>query len=88
VGTKANVLSVPSSAITKTGPLTTVTVRKDGKDALTPVQTGLLGDSGTEITSGLAEGDVVVLSAGGGLPAGFSFPGGGFPGAIPGGLGQ
>jgi multidrug efflux pump subunit AcrA (membrane-fusion protein) len=87
-GTKAGVLNVPSSAITKVGPLTTVTVRKDGKDTPTPVQTGLVGDSGTEITSGLAEGDVIVLSASSGLPGGFTFPGGGFPGAIPGGLGQ
>jgi multidrug efflux pump subunit AcrA (membrane-fusion protein) len=87
-GTKADVLTVPSSAISKVGPLTTVTVRKDGKDTPTQVQTGLVGDSGTEITSGLSEGDVVVLSTSSGVPGGFTFPGGGLPGGISRGLGQ
>ena len=88
-GTKASVLYVPSSSITTVGPLKTVTLRKAGKDTPTTVQTGFVGDSGTEITSGLAEGDVVVLSASsGGTGGGFTFPGGGFGGAISGGLGQ
>ncbi len=52
------------------------------------MQTGLAGDSGTEITGGLAEGDVVVLPTSSGLPGGFTFPGGGLPGGISRGLGQ
>jgi len=88
-GTKASVLYVPSSSITTVGPLKTVTLRKAGKDTPTTVQTGFVGDSGTEITSGLAEGDVVVLSASsGGTGGGFTFPGGGLGGAVSGGLGQ
>ena len=82
VGSKADVLNVPSSAITKVGDLSTVVVRKDGADATTQVGTGLVGDNGTEITSGLSEGDAVVLSTttdGGG---GFTFPGGGFGGGL------
>ena len=88
-GTKASVLYVPSSSITAVGPLKTVTLRKAGKDTPTTVQTGFVGDSGTEITSGLAEGDVVVLSASsGGTGGGFTFPGGGLGGGISVGLGQ
>lgn len=80
--TRDNVLSVPSSAITKTGPVSTVTVRKDGKDVVTTVQTGLVGDNGTEITSGLAEGDQVVISSSTGTGATFTFPGGGLGGGL------
>ena len=78
VGSKSDVLSVPSSAITKIGNLSTVIVRKDGKDTTTQVGTGLVGDNGTEITSGLSEGDVVVLSTSSDSGNGFTFPGGGF----------
>ena len=77
VGTKTAVLSVPSSAITKIGDLSTVVVRKDGKDTTTQVGTGLVGDNGTEITSGLSDGDVVVLSTTTDSGNGFTFPGGG-----------
>ena len=77
-----NVLSVPSSAITKSGPISTVTVRKNGQDVVTTVQTGLVGDSGTEITSGLSEGDQVVISTSTGTGPAFSFPGGGLGGGL------
>jgi multidrug efflux pump subunit AcrA (membrane-fusion protein) len=83
--TRDNVLSVPSSAITKSGPVSTVTVRKSGQDVVTVVGTGLVGDSGTEITSGLSEGDEVVISSSStGTGGTFTFPGGG----LGGGLGQ
>ena len=82
VDSKADVLSVPSSAITKVGNLSTVVVRKDDADATTPVGTGLVGDNGTEITSGLSEGDVVVLSTNTDSGGGFTFPGGGFGGGL------
>jgi len=80
--TRDAVLSVPSSAITKSGPISTVTVRKDGQDVVTTVGTGLVGDSGTEITSGLSEGDQVVISSSTGTNGGFTFPGGGFGGGL------
>ena len=82
--TRDSVLSVPSSAITKSGPVSTVTVRKNGQDVVTVVGTGLVGDSGTEITSGLSEGDQVVISNSTGTGGTFTFPGGG----LGGGLGQ
>jgi multidrug efflux pump subunit AcrA (membrane-fusion protein) len=80
--TRDNVLSVPSSAITKTGPISTVTVRKDGKDVVTTVVTGLVGDSGTEITSGLSEGDQVVITSSAATGGTFTFPGGGLGGGL------
>jgi len=83
--TRDNVLSVPSSAITKSGPVSTVTVRKDGQDVVTSVVTGLVGDSGTEITSGLSEGDQVVISNSTVTGGTFTFPGGG---GLGGGLGR
>jgi HlyD family secretion protein/macrolide-specific efflux system membrane fusion protein len=82
--TRDSGLSVPSSAITKSGPVSTVTVRKNGQDVVTVVGTGLVGDSGTEITSGLTEGDQVVISSSTGTGGTFTFPGGG----LGGGLGQ
>jgi multidrug efflux pump subunit AcrA (membrane-fusion protein) len=82
VGSKADVLYVPSSAITKVGNFSTVVVRKDDGEATTQVGTGLVGDNGTEITSGLSEGDVVVLSTSTDSGGGFTFPGGGFGGGL------
>jgi len=58
-----NVLFVPRKAVTKTA--TTYTVQVLAANAKTPetreVQIGLIGDSETEILSGLAEGDQIVL---------------------------
>ena len=74
------VLWAPSAAVTTTGGVSTVTVRKDGVDTTVVVTTGLAGDSGTEITSGVSEGDQLVISttdSGGGFGG---FPGGGIPG--------
>jgi multidrug efflux pump subunit AcrA (membrane-fusion protein) len=86
--TVENALSVPTTAVTKIGNSATVTVRKDGTDTPTPVSLGVEGDSSTEIRSGVGEGATVVLSSGSGLPSGFTFPAGGFPGGgLGGGLG-
>jgi RND family efflux transporter MFP subunit len=63
VNEATNVLWAPSAAVTTAGGISTVTVRKDGVDTIVTVTTGLAGDSGTEITSGVAAG-------GGGFPAG------------------
>ncbi len=59
---KDNVLSVPTAAIHGLNGNTTVTVLKNGATSQVAVQTGLSADTETEITSGLAEGDVVVVS--------------------------
>ncbi|MDQ6743036.1 MAG: hypothetical protein M3Z97_09040, partial [Candidatus Dormibacteraeota bacterium] len=63
VSQAADVLMVPNSAITRLGGQAYVTVlASDGKtQTRVPVQTGTVGDSTTEITSGLSEGQRVVL---------------------------
>jgi len=86
-GTKADVLSVPTSAVTTVGTRHSVTVRKNGKDSVVQVQTGLTGDSTTEVTSGLSDGDVVVIPTSSGSTGGFTFPGGGPGGGLGGGPG-
>lgn len=88
VNTHPNVVEVPSSAVTTARGVSTVTIRgADGKDTITPVTIGLVGDSTTEITTGLKAGDQVVLpNATGGnartvngirIPAGINIGGGG-----------
>ena len=82
----SDVLWVPSAAVTTAGGVSTVTVRTNGVDSTVTVETGLEGDSGTEITSGLSEGQQVVIdtsstesSSTSGFPAGggLGFAGGG-----------
>jgi multidrug efflux pump subunit AcrA (membrane-fusion protein) len=83
--TRSNVLLLPTAAITTTGPVSTVELQQNGKTVVTRVTTGLVGNSSTEIVSGLKKGDVVVLPtvtiATGGAstttgPAGFGGAGG------------
>ena len=58
----ANVLTLSNSAITRVAGTAFVTVLdKDGKQARRQVETGVVGDNSTEIVSGLAAGDRVVL---------------------------
>jgi len=58
----ANVLYVPSAALVNlSGTTATVTVQTASGDESRSVGVGLDGDQGTEITSGLSAGDVVVL---------------------------
>ena len=73
--TVSGVLQVPSAAVTTTGTSHTVTVQRDGNTAVVPVQIGVTGATNTEITSGLTEGDVVVLPT----PSTNTSPTGGFP---------
>jgi multidrug efflux pump subunit AcrA (membrane-fusion protein) len=63
VSQAGNVLTVPNSAITHIGTAAFVTVlSSDGKTRTRiPIQTGTVGDSTTEITSGLVQGEKVVL---------------------------
>jgi macrolide-specific efflux system membrane fusion protein len=88
-----NVLFVPSTAVTSTGGTYTVTLPDGG--GTKQVQVGVRGDSFTQITSGLKEGDKVELIQGpigggtgaGGQGAGAGRPGGGGqPGGAGGGL--
>jgi HlyD family secretion protein len=61
---RANVLYVASAAVTANGPDTgTVTVQTVKGNEVRTVGFGLRGDQYTEITSGLTEGEVVVLPA-------------------------
>ena len=60
VASESNVLELPTSAITTTGRISTVSVLRSGKQTIQPVTTGLAGDTSTQITSGLSAGDVVV----------------------------
>lgn len=55
-------VSVPSTAISRTGGQSTVTVVKNGKNVVTPVTTGVVGDSSTQILSGVAPGEQVVIT--------------------------
>ncbi len=58
--TASNVLELPSAAITTTGTQSTVELLRGGTETVTPVVTGLVGNSSTEIVSGLKAGEVVV----------------------------
>jgi multidrug efflux pump subunit AcrA (membrane-fusion protein) len=87
---KTNVLQLPSAAITATGPSSTVSVLRDGKQTTTTVTTGLVGASTTEILTGIKEGDVIVeptvsVSASSSSSSIPNFGGGAFPGGGPGG---
>jgi multidrug efflux pump subunit AcrA (membrane-fusion protein) len=61
---KANVLELPTAAVQTQGGSSYVNKLVNGQSVQTDVTTGLQGDSTTEITSGLSEGDEVVISTG------------------------
>jgi multidrug efflux pump subunit AcrA (membrane-fusion protein) len=83
---KQDVLYITSSAIKTNGDAKYVQILKDGEVSTQEVQIGISNDTATEITSGLAEGDVVIKkistsnstvktttsnsSQGGGIPGG------------------
>jgi macrolide-specific efflux system membrane fusion protein len=62
VAKASNALYVPTAAVTTAGGQSTVTVVKNGKPVVTVVTLGIAGDSGTEIKTGLAEGDTVQIA--------------------------
>lgn len=92
VASAGNVLELPTSAISTAGRASTVTVLQNGKQTVQPVAVGLVGDTSTQILSGLSAGDVVVIPtatvSSGGSGTGSSRNGtvGGF-GGLGGGLG-
>lgn len=59
-----DVVWAPTAAITTVGGRSTVTIRDGEVDTVVEVTTGLAGDSGTEITSGVREGDLLVIEVG------------------------
>ena len=66
----ADAITVPTAAIRTEGGKTVVSKLVDGAAVTTPVQVGLVQGSFTQVTSGIAEGDQVVVT-------GFSGPGSG-----------
>jgi multidrug efflux pump subunit AcrA (membrane-fusion protein) len=98
VGERDNVLHVPSAAVAGTGAGASVTVLRKGTQTRVPVVAGLVGDSSTEIVSGLKAGQTVVLpsvtitsggtgtgtgtTTGGGTGRARFFGGGGFGGGF------
>ena len=60
--TKDNVLLIPSSAIQRQGDQNIVRIMEGEREQTVTVETGLTSDTQTEITSGLSEGDVIVVS--------------------------
>lgn len=89
-----NVLYVPAAAVRTAGGQSTVTVKQGSTQVAKRVEIGVQGDQGTEIKSGLSEGDEVLIQAtttsgssnsqtrpgGGGLGGGGVGGGGGFGG--------
>jgi hypothetical protein len=70
-----DVLVVPSSALTTIGTRHAATVLRNGQQSVVPVQTGVAGDAGTEVTAGLVAGDVVVIpTSASGSTGGSGFP--------------
>ncbi|MFE6664291.1 efflux RND transporter periplasmic adaptor subunit [Streptomyces sp. NPDC057697] len=57
-----NALYVPSAAITSAGGQSTVTVLENGTPVAKTVTVGIVGSSGTEIKSGLSEGEQVQIT--------------------------
>ncbi|MEV4051630.1 HlyD family efflux transporter periplasmic adaptor subunit [Amycolatopsis sp. NPDC049688] len=85
-----NALSVPAAAVQTAGSTNLVTVQENGRNVTRQVQVGLRGESTVQITSGLTEGENVVLTgtATTGTTGGTGRTGGtgGFPGGGTGGF--
>lgn len=59
-----DVVWAPTAAITTDAGRSTVTIRTGEVDTVVEVTTGLAGDSGTQITSGVEPGDLLVIEVG------------------------
>ena len=75
-----NVLYVPSSSVTTLAGQSFVTIVSGKTQTQTPVQIGVIGDTSTQITSGVSEGDEVLLSSRTTTGTGTTTRGGGFGG--------
>lgn len=62
VDRRVSVLLLPTRAVRTQGSQKIVTVERDGQSVQVPVGTGLSNDNQVEITSGLKEGDIVVMN--------------------------
>lgn len=60
---KTDILFVPSSAVQTQGEESFVRILKDGQAKQVSVQTGLVGDSQTEIVSGVIEGETIITGS-------------------------
>ncbi|GAA4002157.1 HlyD family efflux transporter periplasmic adaptor subunit [Allokutzneria multivorans] len=94
-----NAITVPSFAVQSTGGTHRVTVWSNGQQSVRAVQVGVKGEQSTQITSGLTEGELVVIptatantqqqqqlpGGGGRVQFGGGGGGGGFTGGGPGG---
>jgi macrolide-specific efflux system membrane fusion protein len=88
VASAENALSVPAAAVTTAGTTNVVTVQENGQNVTRQVQIGIRGESTVQITSGLTEGENVVLTATastGGTGTGRTGTGTGGTGGFPGG---
>jgi HlyD family secretion protein len=56
-----NVLTVPNTAVQSAGGTSTVNLVRNGQTTSVQVETGLVGDSSTEIKAGLSDGDQIAL---------------------------
>ena len=56
-----NVLRVPNAAVSRENGRSVVTVRQDGQQVTVPFEPGLVGDTHTEVLSGLREGQELLL---------------------------
>ncbi|WP_290054528.1 efflux RND transporter periplasmic adaptor subunit [Amycolatopsis solani] len=88
VASADNALSVPAAAVQTVGSTNVVTVQENGQNVTRQVQVGLRGESTVQITSGLTEGENVVLTGTattGGTGTGRTGTGTGGTGGFPGG---
>ncbi|MEU8760082.1 efflux RND transporter periplasmic adaptor subunit [Streptomyces sp. NPDC048659] len=86
-------LYVPNAAVMSAGGQSTVTVLENGRPVVKSVTVGIVGSSGTEITSGLSEGEqvrITVATGTSGTGSGAQTQRGGFGGGgmVPGGGGR
>ncbi|MGW5716458.1 efflux RND transporter periplasmic adaptor subunit [Amycolatopsis sp. NPDC003865] len=80
-----NALSVPAAAVTTAGSTNVVTVQENGRNVPRQVQVGIRGESTVQITSGLTEGENVVLTGASAGTTGTGRTGTGGTGGFPGG---
>jgi multidrug efflux pump subunit AcrA (membrane-fusion protein) len=63
LGSRQNVLAVPSKAISHVGDQTVVYyLDEDGLRTYKPIETGFVANGMTEILSGLEEGEIVIVN--------------------------